>query len=73
MATHQLPRRPGDQTFRKNDLRRAIATASAMKLPLKGIVVNRDGFELVVGDSEPTTTTETTKELDQWMEKKKKS
>jgi hypothetical protein len=61
--------------FKKNDLRRAIATANAMKLPVKGLIFKRDGFELVIGDPEPapTTTTETTNELDQWIAKKKKN
>jgi hypothetical protein len=66
-------RRVGDQTFRKNDLRRALATAADMRLRVKGIVVNESGFELIVNDAaEPAAMTEAATELDQWVAKKKK-
>ena len=70
MATHQVPRRPGDQTFRKNDVLRMIDCAERKRLSDYKIMVG--GITLAVGELGPTTTTETTNELDQWMEKKKK-
>jgi hypothetical protein len=72
MATQQLPRRPGDQTFKKNDMLRLIDCAERKRLTNYRIDVRRDGLSLVVGELE-SKTNGTTNELDDWMAKKNAS
>lgn len=56
--------------FRKNDLRRIIATATAMAVKQYRVDITKDGMSLIVDNhnGEPPT-----KELDDWMAKKNAS
>ena len=65
------PRRPGDQTFRKNDVLRMIDCAERKGLSAYKIMAG--GLTLAVGELEPAPTTGTTNELDDWMAKKNAS